>query len=118
MDRPGGTVLVIRELVGAGPAIQRRSVIPHKEWAMDAWFARVLGNPDGPPIGTPRLAPGMLVQLRHKPGQVRRILRAEWHFKTQTWTYVVETARKHRKGFEPKFTEAQLQLDAEDGGAG
>ena len=27
MDRPGGTVLVIRRLVAAGPAIQRRSVI-------------------------------------------------------------------------------------------
>lgn len=26
MDRPGGTVLVIRESVGGGPAIQRRSV--------------------------------------------------------------------------------------------
>src|SRR5690242_13873530 len=28
MDRPGGTVLVIRKVVGAGPAIERRSVIP------------------------------------------------------------------------------------------
>src|SRR4051812_17576566 len=27
MDRPGGTVLVIQSVVGAGPAIQRRSVM-------------------------------------------------------------------------------------------
>ena len=27
MDRPGGMVLVIRKLVSAGPAIQRRSVM-------------------------------------------------------------------------------------------
>src|SRR6187397_1626638 len=34
MDRTGGTVLVIREFVGAGPAIQRRSVIPLQEDVM------------------------------------------------------------------------------------
>src|SRR4051794_19967098 len=27
MDRPGGTVFVVRSVVGAGPAIQRRSVM-------------------------------------------------------------------------------------------
>ena len=80
---------------------------------MDAQFARAIGNPYGPPVGAPRLPVGAPVQLRHKPGQVRRILRAEWHFKKQTWTYVVETGRKHPRGFEPKFTEAELLFDAE-----
>src|SRR5262245_41041063 len=30
MDRPGGTVFVVRTLVGAGPAIQRQSVMQRK----------------------------------------------------------------------------------------
>src|SRR5687768_12370154 len=35
MDRPGGTVLVIRDVVGAGPAIERRSVMPHSPPSLD-----------------------------------------------------------------------------------
>ena len=31
MDRPGATVLVIRKLAGAGPAIQRRSVMQRND---------------------------------------------------------------------------------------
>src|SRR4051812_5313890 len=31
MDRPDGTVLVVRNVVGAGPAIQRHSVIPRMD---------------------------------------------------------------------------------------
>ncbi len=78
---------------------------------MDAQRARVLGNPDGPPVGIPRLAVGSSVQLRHKPGKMRRILRADWHFKKQAWTYIVETEGTHPIGFEPKFTEDQLLFE-------
>jgi hypothetical protein len=80
---------------------------------MDAQLARALGNPDGPPVGVPRLAVGASIQLRHKPSRIRKILRAEWHYKKQAWTYVVETARKHRRGFEPKFAEDQLLFEGE-----
>jgi hypothetical protein len=80
---------------------------------MDAQRARVLGNPDGPPVGIPQLSIGSSAQLRHKPGKMRRILRAEWHFKKQAWTYIVETERTHPIGFEPKFTGDQLSFERE-----
>src|SRR4051794_27904535 len=39
MDRPGGTVPFVREVVGAGPAIQRRSVMPPpSDTISDVWF--------------------------------------------------------------------------------
>jgi hypothetical protein len=42
MDRPGGTLLVVQSLVGAGPAIQRRSVMRRKQ--LGKFASRRLGH--------------------------------------------------------------------------
>jgi hypothetical protein len=42
MDRPGGTVLVIESVVGAGPAIQRRSVMRRKTFNLAALISLLL----------------------------------------------------------------------------
>src|SRR4051812_31272465 len=49
MDRPGGKVPFVREMVGAGPAIQRRSVMQHRAERMshpEVWrdVVNVLGR--------------------------------------------------------------------------
>src|SRR4051812_40848862 len=52
MDRPGGTVPVIFSVVGAGPAIQRRSVMLHMgEPRVTTWSeAPALAIPDPPAL--------------------------------------------------------------------
>ena len=64
MDRPGGTVLVIESVVGAGPAIQRRSVIRHRRPTVnEGLFHFLFDYAEREPIGFISILVGMPVLL-------------------------------------------------------